>query len=217
MASVAQIEANRANAQLSTGPQTEEGKATSSKNSLKWGLTTRHLYIPPGEQAVFQSLESGLRAQFQPAEDIEEHVFSDTVRFRFNILRSLEIEANLMMQSAQKGVDPLLDEGIAATLLRIQTYRRQNENGFYRSLNELRKLQTERAFRQVALEPGSEDSISPAVNTAKVRSQFLREKAHHSRAQLAALEACINAPMPVARPAGPQRVAGEPVSARAGS
>ena len=215
MASVAQIEANRVNSQLSTGPKTEQGKAISSRNHLKYGLTTRHLYIPPGGEETFHSLESGLRDQFNPQGDTEEHVFGDMTRFRFNILRCLEIEANLMTQAAGKGVDPLLDQATNATFQRINTYRRQNENGFYRSLNELRKLQTERAFRELALQPGTEDSISPAVNTAKVRSHYLREQAHHSRAQLAALDAYINAPMPVvASPSAPQPI--QAVSARSG-
>jgi len=39
MATVKQQLANRRNAQASTGPKTEAGRATSSKNSLKHGLT----------------------------------------------------------------------------------------------------------------------------------------------------------------------------------
>ena len=38
MSSQAQIAANRANAQLSTGPRTEEGKAASSRNAYRHGL-----------------------------------------------------------------------------------------------------------------------------------------------------------------------------------
>jgi hypothetical protein len=41
MASTAQLEANRANAQLSTGPRTEAGKARSACNATTHGLTSR--------------------------------------------------------------------------------------------------------------------------------------------------------------------------------
>ena len=48
--SEAQLLANRANAQKSTGPQTDEGKHASRRNSLKHGLTGAGVVIP-GEDA----------------------------------------------------------------------------------------------------------------------------------------------------------------------
>jgi hypothetical protein len=46
MATPAQIAANRANAQKSTGPRTAEGKAASRLNALKHGLDAESLIIP---------------------------------------------------------------------------------------------------------------------------------------------------------------------------
>src|SRR5580698_8121517 len=43
--SLQQIEANRLNALKSTGPQTPEGKAASSLNSLKHGLLARQVVV----------------------------------------------------------------------------------------------------------------------------------------------------------------------------
>ncbi len=40
MASASQINANRENAKKSSGPTTEEGKQTSSRNALKHGLAS---------------------------------------------------------------------------------------------------------------------------------------------------------------------------------
>src|SRR5271169_3619895 len=50
MSSQAQIAANQANAQLSTGAKTIEGKAKSSMNALKTGLTG-HTVLLPGDDA----------------------------------------------------------------------------------------------------------------------------------------------------------------------
>jgi SEC-C motif len=53
-ASALQIEANRTNAQLSTGPTTAAGKLASSQNAISHGLTTRHPLIAGEDPAEFE-------------------------------------------------------------------------------------------------------------------------------------------------------------------
>lgn len=50
MSTAQQVAANQTNAQLSTGPRTDEGKKRSSLNALKTGLTGRTVLLP-GEDA----------------------------------------------------------------------------------------------------------------------------------------------------------------------
>jgi hypothetical protein len=59
MTATARATANVANASLSTGPRTEEGKARSSRNAVKHGLTSKHLVIAPGEEQEFASTPPG--------------------------------------------------------------------------------------------------------------------------------------------------------------
>src|SRR5215475_7298679 len=66
MASAAQVIANQANAQLSTGPLTPEGKARVSQNALRHGLTARHLVIRPDELDEFASLHPSLIDELAP-------------------------------------------------------------------------------------------------------------------------------------------------------
>jgi hypothetical protein len=54
--SPAQLAANAANAQHSTGPRTTEGKDRSSQNASKHGLTAREVVIGAGEQEEFDSI-----------------------------------------------------------------------------------------------------------------------------------------------------------------
>ncbi|MGA8598820.1 MAG: hypothetical protein WB676_29225 [Bryobacteraceae bacterium] len=53
MSTAAQIAANQANAQLSTGPTSETGKAKSSLNAVKTGLTGRTVLLPGDDAAIY--------------------------------------------------------------------------------------------------------------------------------------------------------------------
>ena len=66
MISEAQLNANRANAQASTGPTSEAGKAKVSQNAIKTGLTGRTVIVPFGEADAYQSLILDHQKQFQP-------------------------------------------------------------------------------------------------------------------------------------------------------
>jgi len=49
------LAANRANAQLSTGPTTPEGKAKSSLNAVKTGLTGRTVLLPNEDAEAYET------------------------------------------------------------------------------------------------------------------------------------------------------------------
>ena len=66
--------ANRENAQHSTGPTTDAGKAASSLNNLRHGLTARGFIVLPGQESAFNGLEAGLRISLAPVEIGRAHV-----------------------------------------------------------------------------------------------------------------------------------------------
>ncbi len=53
MSTAAQMKANQANAQKSTGPITLDGKAIASKNALKTGLTGRTVLMPNEDAELY--------------------------------------------------------------------------------------------------------------------------------------------------------------------
>src|SRR5712671_6894809 len=67
-----QIEANRLNAQHSTGPSTPEGRAAVRLNGLKYGLYAETLILPGEDPAEFDALVDRLDADHQPATPTEE-------------------------------------------------------------------------------------------------------------------------------------------------
>ena len=71
MATLSQIEANRRNAQYSTGPRTPEGKAASSMNALKSGIDAESNVIPGEDAADLAALTARLYQSCQPQTDIE--------------------------------------------------------------------------------------------------------------------------------------------------
>ena len=58
--------ANRRNTQLSTGPKTAEGKAKSSINALKHGLTAVQILIPSENADDFDAHAAAFRDQYLP-------------------------------------------------------------------------------------------------------------------------------------------------------
>jgi hypothetical protein len=72
VASDAQIQANRLNAQRSTGPKTEAGKRAVRYNALKHGLLAETSLLPGEDAALFRDLVDGIRAQSEPAGELEQ-------------------------------------------------------------------------------------------------------------------------------------------------
>jgi hypothetical protein len=66
LASERRLAANRANAQLSTGPRTPEGRAKSSLNAVKTGLTGRTVLLPSEDAEAYAAHLARYQEEFQP-------------------------------------------------------------------------------------------------------------------------------------------------------
>jgi len=75
MATEKQIEANKKNALLSTGPRTPEGKAVVSQNAIRHGIFARDLIIDTGDgkedEQEYRELLDGLIASLNPSGQLE--------------------------------------------------------------------------------------------------------------------------------------------------
>ena len=71
MATAAQIEANRNNAQHSTGPKTESGKSVSAKNAFRHGLASGQLIAGWESREEYDALLAALVEEHQPATTTE--------------------------------------------------------------------------------------------------------------------------------------------------
>ncbi|MDZ7638965.1 MAG: hypothetical protein U5J83_12085 [Bryobacterales bacterium] len=90
----AQRTANQANAQHSTGPRTPEGKATSSQNALKHGLSIqRHAVLRDEDPEAYAQLLSALREIYKPRSRRESLAIEDIAQCRWALQRFDEAES----------------------------------------------------------------------------------------------------------------------------
>jgi hypothetical protein len=137
--------ANQANAQLSTGPRTAEGKARSSRNAMTHGLTCRELIVRVDEQEKFKAFRDSLAEELAPEGEIELVTFNELLYAAWNLQRYRRLEFEL---ESGEDSDPFSSNNIIARLERLERYRGRAQRAYYKALNCLRELQTNRALRE---------------------------------------------------------------------
>ena len=147
--SAAQTTANRANAQLSTGPRSEAGKRASSLNSVTDGLCSIQIFVRPEEESAFHALESSLLEELQPDGVLQNEFFAAILHAAWNLRRCSALETHIQNEASAKGlIDALLDDELGRKLDRIYRYKKTHESSHRRALASLRQLQTEQLWRQ---------------------------------------------------------------------
>jgi len=93
MATESQINANRLNAQHSTGPSSPEGKLKSSHNALKTGLTGRTILLPSDDVAAYQKIVAIANDQWRPESESEKLVVQSIADTQWRLLRIPTLES----------------------------------------------------------------------------------------------------------------------------
>ncbi len=119
----------------STGPRSPEGKLTSSRNSLKHGLSTGTLLIPGEDPAAFEALRAALHQEHQPASVTEELLIDDLAQSHWLRQRALRLQNECFTP------DGGVDEKRLALFLRYGT---AHERAFHKALAALLRLQKDR-------------------------------------------------------------------------
>ena len=139
MTSAAQIAANIANAQHSTGPTTVEGKARSAENARKFGFYSKQAVLLTDEDHFhFDCICETFEFDLQPQTTVENTLVELIILAAWNIQRSNRVEAKL---ARSEGVDPLLST--SKTIDRIHTFRHRTERSFLKLINEFRRLKSQ--------------------------------------------------------------------------
>jgi hypothetical protein len=167
MATAAQLTANRANAQLSTGPVTPQGKARVAQNALKHGLTSRHLVIRPDEEEEFSVLRDALEAELDPRGALETIALLEILHAAWSLHRFRRIEAEV----SRGDMEDFLRREETAILDRLARYQARAQRAYYRAVHELRALQTNRALRDAQPGPPADAEPPALAEIAKLTKQ----------------------------------------------
>ena len=99
-----QLDANKKNATQSTGPQTPEGKAASSKNAMKTGLLSRELILPGESREEFDALFDQLTLEHKSVGVLETTLLERVAVAMWRQRRMVRAEsARLAAQQANPG------------------------------------------------------------------------------------------------------------------
>jgi len=100
MSTAAQAAANLANAQNSTGPRTETGKAASSQNALKHGLTAQTVLLPGEDPAAYRRMCDGMFESFAPANTPEKELIQLLCDTQWRLQRCGRLEVAILAAEA---------------------------------------------------------------------------------------------------------------------
>jgi len=109
MASVAQIQANRLNAQKSTGPRTAEGKERASRNAIQHGLLAREAVIQGEDPEEFEVYREGMLQELAPAGVVETMLAERVVGLSWRLRRAERLQNAAFTALDDGEPEPLLE------------------------------------------------------------------------------------------------------------
>jgi hypothetical protein len=133
MSTQAQIVANQKNARLSTGPTSETGKAKSSLNAVKTGLTGRTVLLPGDDAVLYEAHVSQFMTRYRPVGDDESALIQSLADTEWRLMRipSLEMGIYALGRLEFAELFPTEDEAVRQQLIEAKiflTWQRQLNN-----------------------------------------------------------------------------------------
>jgi hypothetical protein len=147
MSTPAQVAANQANSQLSTGPKSPAGKAAAARNHFRHGLSTSSEFwvLPSESQHDFLKLLAEFQQEHQPTTPTEEALVQALAEHHWLRHRAMRLEHSCFDYHTGE----LIDDRKLALYLRYQT---THERAFHKALNDLLKLRAEKRKAEIGFE-----------------------------------------------------------------
>jgi hypothetical protein len=165
MASLRQIEANRRNAQLSSGPVTEEGKKRSRQNAVRHGLTAETVIDALEDADDYAAFEMAITADYEAQSAVERELVLRLASLLWRLRRATSIESGLFKIQARQ---------VLQFRQRRQAQRKRQEiiDGMYRDAVAAKgDIQDEPAGN---LDGASSSIVEPADQSDDLTRSFIR-------------------------------------------
>src|SRR5437879_8187552 len=177
MSSQKQIDANRLNAQKSTGPNTPEGRDAVRFNALRHGLRAKHAVLENENEQEFQEMLAAFEAEHQPTGPTENLLVQQMVMAAWRLKRLRAIETGLFtlrmydlskqtqsvyaqLPEIERQASAFLEDNRGCGAIeKLSRYETRIERSFYRALHELQRLRKDRG---ADLQPASPQTRTPA-------------------------------------------------------
>jgi hypothetical protein len=165
MSSFRQIEANRRNARLSTGPITEEGKKRSRQNAVRHGLTAETVIDALEEAEDYAAFEMAVTADYDAQTAVERELVLRLASLLWRLRRATAIEAGLFKVQARQ-------------LLQFRSQRRAHRER-QRIIDSLSRNAApaepqDQEERTDSADTGSSSTVAPADQSDDLTRAFIR-------------------------------------------
>jgi len=179
MSTVAQIAANQANSQLSTGPRTPAGRAVAAQNNFRHGLTGPFLILGWEKEEEFKSLELDLVSEHNPLTPTERILVRDMAQSHWLRQRAIILQNQCLNQQI-----PTADQPMELAL--YLRYQSTHNRAFYKALGELQKLRQQKTKAEIGFVSQKRREEQEAMKETQRKAQQARREAHEKRQEAAA-------------------------------
>ncbi|HWC98693.1 MAG TPA: hypothetical protein VG456_18160 [Candidatus Sulfopaludibacter sp.] len=176
MSSVRQIEANRRNAQKSTGPATNQGKAAIRFNALKSGIDAESMIIPGEDIEKLKTLAAEFADTWKPADAQERELLDQLTDDAWRLRRLRAIEAKLW-------ADPDAFTANSVPLARLHRMINAIKRSQHQTIKDLHFLQSTR-----------QKAAAEAQTELEEQSQFEAQTEPEEQSQFAPVFLSVSAP-----------------------
>ena len=173
--------ASRANGAKSKGPVSVEGRARSSRNSIRHGLSSKIVVLPHENRSAFEDLRDSYMDDFQPANQSQHDLVETMVAARWRLNRLVETEAKIFEMEMLRHDDDIEKEfentiqvekvawvfdhiaNHSKSLQLLIRYEGSLNRSYERAYKQLKEMQKDRPPQQNEPEPAATAVLPPPV------------------------------------------------------